>query len=73
MLQAQPIAACPKPRLALGSLTHINSIVPSKSFQLLGSFEAPKQEFKMEKVQLAVGIAFGSRELLTAASYDKDN
>lgn len=73
LLQAQPIAVCPKPKLALGRHTHINAIVPSKSFQLLGSFDASKQEFKLEKVQLAVGITYGSRELLTAASYDKDN
>lgn len=73
MLPARPIAVCSKPVLALGSHTHIKGVVPSKSFQLLGSVEAPKQGFKLEKVQLAVGIAFGSRELLTAGSYDKDN
>lgn len=70
LLQAQPTAVCPKSTLALGS---IKGIVPSKSFQLLGSFEAPKQESKLEKVQFAAGIAFGSRQLHTAASYDKDN
>lgn len=73
LLQARPIAVCPKPMLALESHTHINRAVPSKSFQVLGSFEAPKEEFKLEKVQLAVGIAFGSGELLTAVSYDKGN
>lgn len=67
LLQARPIALCPKPMLARGSHTHIKGIAPSKSFQLLGSFEAPNPEFKLEKVQLAVGIAFGSGVLLTGA------
>lgn len=46
---------------------------PIKCFQLLGSFEVPNQEFKLEKVQLAAGLAFGSGKPLASASYDKDN
>lgn len=48
-------------------------VAPYKCFQLLGSFEDPNQEFKLEKVQFAAGTAFGNRELLTSASYDTDN
>lgn len=43
------------------------AFAPSKCFQLLGSFKAPNQEFKLEKVQL---VSSSETEQLTSASYD---
>lgn len=36
-------------------------VAPNTCLQLLGSFEAPNQEFKPEKVQLAAGILLWKR------------
>lgn len=67
-----PLLQCPKRWGATNTCTQ-KGVAPYKCFQLLGSFEAPNQEFKLEKVQLAAGTAFGNGELLTSASCNTDN
>lgn len=74
--EARPIAAVtPRPRQHWGDTNTCTrkGVAPSKRFQLLGSFEAPNQEFKLGKVQLAAGIAFRNGKPLASVSYNKDN